>query len=866
MPLLSAFLVSLAVRWAATGEAAAFPALLGQVWLSDASGVLMAAPFLIAWARPVRLFLRLPQAMELLVWGLALVIISLLVVRNWTPTDILRYPLELALIPLLAWGAIRFGQRGVTAGILLIALAALWQMLALQAGGPALNPTSQPLRFIWLFFGILALTGLFFGAAWSEFRSREEALRTAERRLRGFVRALPDLSMVVREDGICSEIFAPLNSPFHGQSERWQGRFLEEFFPEDLSRVFRETIAEVISGRQLKVIRYALAVEGEDRIYEGRFAPIEDIEDQPPSVILVSYDQTEIQRVREDLQRRDSLLKTLTDAEAILLRENVFHRGIRKALDTIGHGLGLDIVRIYRFPTVADRSGFLECTHEWIREGQPGLGDASLTRDEVRELAPVREWDERTGLSSIAYANAGEPIRACLDRLGLRFLCLAPLSPAGGMEGMILFGSTLENPRRDPVSESVMESIAKSIRAYLETQVIQDDLKAAKEAAVAADQAKSEFLAIMSHEIRTPMNAIIGFSDLLRQTSLDTRQSEYLDIIGRSGKNLLELINNILDFSKLESNKVELEITRFNLETAFIEVMEMVLFRAREKGIDLQFEGNDDIKGLFMGDPIRFRQVLLNLLSNAIKFTDEGQVRMEVDTLERHPEWITVEIRVIDTGIGVPEEHRGDLFKAFSQGDSSTTREYGGTGLGLTIVQRLVDKMGGRVALKSKVGEGSTFSVVLRFDRDPNSIMPRDAATTEGRFDRAFARRHPHSILVVEDDKVNTRLICELLKRLGYQPEAVADGYKALATLAEARHSLVLMDMQMAPPDGLEITRRVRAGECGEGVQKMPIVALTALALEEERQRIFECGVDYYLSKPIQLKALMEILEEVAAG
>jgi CheY-like chemotaxis protein/nitrogen-specific signal transduction histidine kinase len=409
--------------------------------------------------------------------------------------------------------------------------------------------------------------------------------------------------------------------------------------------------------------------------------------------------------------------------------------------------------------------------------------------------------------------------------------------------------------------------VTESLRAYMETQLIQDQLQAAKEAPIAADHAKSEFLAIMSHEIRTPMNAIIGFSDLLHQTKMSEQQNEYVDIILRSGKDLLDLINNILDFSKLESNLIELERARFSLETAIMEVMDMVLFRAKEKGIALNFETNEEIKAHFWGDPLRLRQVLLNLLTNAVKFTHEGWVRLDVKVLEKDDPWYTFEFRVTDTGIGIPEENRGELFKAFRQVDSSTTREYGGTGLGLTIVQRLADKMGGRVSLDSAVGKGSTFSVVLKLERagsereDPALTNP-DEGSSE--LNKSFASRHPLNILVVEDDLVNTRLICEILGRLGYAVEAVPDGYKALAVLTEGRHNLVMMDMQMSRLDGLETTRRIRKGDCGEKVRGIQIIALTALALDEERDRIFNSGVNYYISKPLQLAHLKQILGEVA--
>lgn len=290
----------------------------------------------------------------------------------------------------------------------------------------------------------------------------------------------------------------------------------------------------------------------------------------------------------------------------------------------------------------------------------------------------------------------------------------------------------------------------------------------------------------------------------------------------------------------------------------------MVLFRAREKGIEMTYSGNADAKAYFWGDPLRLRQVLLNLLTNAVKFTHEGFVRLEVDTIEREDAWLTMEFRVIDTGIGIPEENRSELFKAFRQVDSSTTREYGGTGLGLTIVQRLVDKMGGRVSLESAVGKGSTFSIVLRLELDKSG---REEVVIRGKrdeLDKSFAKEHPLSILVVEDDAVNTRLICEILGRLGYEVESASDGYKALSILTEGRHNVAMMDMQMARLDGLETSRRIRSGECGDQVQGITIIALTALALSEERQRILASGVDYYLSKPLHLGTLKQMLGEVS--
>ncbi len=865
-PLVSALLTTTALWQFQPDPGTRFGELLGLRWLGDALGVLVVAPFLLVWHTRTRINWRNAQTAEVLIWLAVLILIGALVFRNWAPSDTLQYPMELAMFPIMAWASIRFGQRGVTTSILLLGIMAVGELR--DAMGPeAVVTLSQPPGYLWAFVGILSTTGLYLAATWTELRCREDEVRVNEERLRAFVQALPDLALVFRKDGVCSEVFAPVQSRFRQHFSALRGEPLESIFPADLARTFRETLGEVMRKRNLTVVRYAVCINGEDRFFEGRFAPIEGPDGQATAAMLVSYDLTESQLARRSLQRRDQLLKTLTEVEGVLLKEKVFHRGVRRALECVGKGIPLDMVQVYQAQASADGGGEPVRTHEWLRESPFTVGRPVITAAGLDALRPGwRDALAAGGSWEIHYGDGGEAQRAFLGQLGMRHLALHGLRRhEDGAWGFVAFGSSLERSEDKEHARTVYQAITESLRAYLETQLIQEQLRAAKEAAVAADHAKSEFLAIMSHEIRTPMNAIIGFSDLLRQTPLTEQQGEYLDIIGRSGRDLLELINNILDFSRLESRGIQLERTRFNLETALMEVMEMVLFRAKEKGLALEFRGNADIRAPFWGDPLRLRQILLNLLTNALKFTREGSVTLEVATLEVEEPWYTFDFRVIDTGIGIPEEHREELFKPFRQGDSSTTREYGGAGLGLTIVQRLVDKMGGRVELESTVGKGSVFRVVLRLERDTGGEPPPAPRAGEDQLHKSFAERHPLSILVVEDDPMNTRLICEVLERLGYHPEAVSDGFKALAALAEARHNLVIMDMQMARLDGLETTRRIRMGECGERVRSVPIVALTAIALDDERQRILESGVDYYVSKPLRLAELKRILEEVSS-
>ena len=486
----------------------------------------------------------------------------------------------------------------------------------------------------------------------------------------------------------------------------------------------------------------------------------------------------------------------------------------------------------------------------------------SVEGDDTLRLEPFRfagdgperdpqDWERAIAEEVLASGSAvfEEDARPQAPSIGF------PVRLAGSTR-LVVVVTTCSPFERHAMLRSMVGQVAEHLARVAEREQAAVELSAARDAAMEASRLKSQFVATMSHEIRTPMNGVIGLNELLLRTELDSRQQGLARGVQAAGQTLLGLINDVLDFSKIESGELVLEVVDFDLRAVFEQTRSILDSTAGDKGIELGVEVSDDLPDRVVGDPMRLGQVLANLMSNAVKFTTEGSVLVRATAEEADSEGVLLRVEVVDTGIGVSPEQTQRLFEPFQQADASTTRTFGGTGLGLAICHQLVAAMGGDLGVESTPGQGSTFWFRARMG---HADVPQagTSASLSVRPAESEARRGGH-VLVVEDNDINQLVAVGLLEMLGYTAEIAESGDEAVTKAATRAYDAILMDLQMPRMDGYAASRLIRSQE-PDGT-RVPIIAMTASAVEGERDRCAAAGMDDFLSKPVDSNRIAAVL------